>query len=53
MILVLNSNILLKKSVEISCKNPEDLKKKVKKTRKKADILIVKGGDLEDKQGCL
>ncbi len=45
--LELNSNILLKKSVEIACKNPEDLKKKVKKSRKKADILIVKGGDLK------
>ena len=55
--LTLNSNIILKKAVEIYCKNPQDLKKKVKKSRKKSDILIVKGGDLkinraacEDKQ---
>jgi ribonuclease P/MRP protein subunit RPP1 len=42
-----SSSIVLKKCVEISCKNPEDLKKKVQKTRKKADIQIVRGGDLK------
>ncbi len=41
------SNIILKKSVEISCKNPEELRKKVQKSRKKADVLIVQGGDLK------
>ena len=46
-ILKANSNIILKKCVEISCKHPEDLRKKVQKSRKKADILIVRGGDLK------
>ena len=46
-ILESTSNIILKKCVEISCKNPEDLRKKVQKSRKKADILIVRGGDLK------
>ncbi len=42
-----SSNIILKKCVEISCKNPEDMRKKIQKSRKKADILIVRGGDLK------
>jgi len=46
-ILESTSNVILKKSVEISCKNPEELRKKVQKSRKKADILIVQGGDLK------
>ncbi len=46
-ILESTSNIILKKSVEISCKNPEELRIKVQKSRKKADILIVQGGDLK------
>ena len=46
-ILEANSNIILKKCIEISCKHPEDLRKKVQKSRKKADILIVRGGDLK------
>lgn len=46
-ILKANSNIILKKCVEISCKHPEDLRKKVQKSRKKADILLVRGGDLK------
>jgi ribonuclease P/MRP protein subunit RPP1 len=46
-ILKANSNIILKKCAEISCKHPEDLRKKVQKSRKKADILIVRGGDLK------
>jgi ribonuclease P/MRP protein subunit RPP1 len=45
--LAVSSNIILKKSVEISCKNPEDLRKKVQKSRKMADILMVRGGDLK------
>ena len=42
-----NSNILIKKCLEISCKNPEELKKKVQKSRKKSDIVMVRGGDLK------
>lgn len=41
----LESNILIRKCLEVSCKNPEELKKKVQKSRKKADIVMVKGGD--------
>lgn len=39
--------IRLIKSIEITAKNPEDLKRKVQKSRKRADILIVRGGDLK------
>jgi ribonuclease P/MRP protein subunit RPP1 len=46
-ILKANSNIIIKKCVEIFCKHPEDLRKKVQKSRKKADILIIRGGDLK------
>ncbi len=46
-ILKSTSNIILRKCVEISCRNPEDLRKKIQKSRKKADILIVQGGDLK------
>jgi ribonuclease P/MRP protein subunit RPP1 len=42
-----SSSIILKKCLEISCKNPEDLRKKVQKSRKKADIVMVRGGDLK------
>lgn len=42
-----SSNIIIKKCIEISCKNPEDLRKKVQKSRRKADILMVRGGDLK------
>ena len=42
-----SSNIILKKSTEISCKNPEELRKKVQKSRKRTDILMVRGGDLK------
>ncbi len=45
--LVSCSNMMLKKSAEISCKNPEDLRKKVQKSRKRTDILMVRGGDLK------
>jgi ribonuclease P/MRP protein subunit RPP1 len=45
--LTASSNITLKKSIEISCKNREDLRKKVQKSRKHADILMVRGGDLK------
>ncbi len=41
-----NSNILVKKGLELSCKNQEEVKKKVQKSRKKADIVMVHGGDL-------
>ena len=41
-----NSNILIKKCLELSCKNPEELRKKVQKSRKKGDIIMVRGGDL-------
>ena len=41
----LESNILIRKCLEVSCKNQEELKKKVQKSRKKADIIMVKGGD--------
>jgi ribonuclease P/MRP protein subunit RPP1 len=46
-ILESNSNIILKKCVEISCKHPEDLRRKVQKSRKKADVIIIRGGDLK------
>jgi ribonuclease P/MRP protein subunit RPP1 len=46
-ILEANFNIILKKCVEISCKHPEDLRRKVQKSRKKADIVIIRGGDLK------
>jgi len=42
-----SSNIIIKKCIEISCKNPEDLRKKVQKSRKNSDILMVRGGDLK------
>ena len=42
-----SSNIILKKCIEISSKNPEDLRKKVQKSRRNADILMVRGGDLK------
>ena len=42
-----SSNIILKKSVEISSKDPDDLRKKIQKSRKRADILMVRGGDLK------
>ena len=42
-----SSGILLKKCIEIVCKNPEDLKKKVQKSRRNADIIMVRGGDLK------
>ncbi len=40
-------NINLKKGVEITCKNSEDLRKKVQRSRKNTDIIIVQGGDLK------
>jgi ribonuclease P/MRP protein subunit RPP1 len=33
--------------VEIRAKNPEDLKRKIQKFRKKTDVLLVHGGDLK------
>jgi ribonuclease P/MRP protein subunit RPP1 len=42
-----STSLILKKCLEISCKNPEDLRKKVQKSRKKADIVMVRGGDLK------
>lgn len=39
------SNIIMRKCLEINCKNPEELKKKVRSSRKKADIVMVRGGD--------
>jgi ribonuclease P/MRP protein subunit RPP1 len=42
-----SSGILLKKCIEIVCKNPGDLKKKVLKSRRNADIIMVRGGDLK------
>jgi ribonuclease P/MRP protein subunit RPP1 len=41
----LESNILIRKCLELSCKNQEELRKKVQKSRKKADIIMVIGGD--------
>lgn len=41
-----NSNILIRKCFELSCKNQEELRRKVQKSRKKADIVMVRGGDL-------
>lgn len=42
-----NLGIKLKKSIEIIAKNPEDMRRKVQKSRNRADILIVRGGDLK------
>jgi ribonuclease P/MRP protein subunit RPP1 len=42
-----NCTIQLKKCLEVTCKNPEEMKKKVQKSRKKADIVMVRGGDLK------
>lgn len=39
--------MVLKKSIEIIAKNPEDMRRKVQKSRNRADILIVRGGDLK------
>ena len=40
-------DIVLRKGVEITCKNSEDLRKKIQRSRKSTDILIVQGGDLK------
>jgi ribonuclease P/MRP protein subunit RPP1 len=40
-------SFMIYSGVEITPKNPEDLKRKVQKFRKKADVVIVKGGDLK------
>jgi ribonuclease P/MRP protein subunit RPP1 len=42
-----NTDMILKKCLEISTKNQEELKKKVQKSRKKADLVMVRGGDLK------
>jgi ribonuclease P/MRP protein subunit RPP1 len=38
---------LIQKGVEIKAKNPEALKRKVQKFRKKTDVLLVQGGNLK------
>lgn len=40
-------DIQIHKGVEITAKNVEDLRKKIKKFRKKVDILTVHGGDIK------
>lgn len=42
-----DNKFIINSGVEIHAKNPEDLKKKVKKFRKKADVILVHGGDLK------
>jgi ribonuclease P/MRP protein subunit RPP1 len=42
-----HSQIQILKGVEIHPKNPPDLKRKLQKFRKKADVLLVHGGDLK------
>jgi ribonuclease P/MRP protein subunit RPP1 len=42
-----NKPISIQIGVEIEAKNPEDLRKQVQKFRKKADIILVHGGDLK------
>jgi ribonuclease P/MRP protein subunit RPP1 len=41
------NNLHVKVGVEIHARNPEDLKKKVQKFRKNADVILVHGGDLK------
>jgi ribonuclease P/MRP protein subunit RPP1 len=45
--LVVNSGISIFEGIEIRAKNPEDLKRKIQKFRKRADVLLVHGGDLK------
>lgn len=42
-----SNKLHVKVGVEIHARNPEDLKKKVQKFRKKADVILVHGGDLK------
>lgn len=42
-----NNKPYIKFGVEIDAKNPDDLKKQVRKFRKKADVILVHGGDLK------
>lgn len=42
-----NSSIHIYRGVEILAKNPEDMKRKVQKARKEAEVLMVHGGDLK------
>jgi ribonuclease P/MRP protein subunit RPP1 len=46
-ILEKHSKIQILKGVEIHPKNPQDLKRKLQKFRKKSDLLLVHGGDLK------
>jgi len=41
------SGLFILKGVEIKAKNPEDLKRKIQKFRKKTDVLLVQGGNLK------
>lgn len=42
-----DSPLQIYRGVEIQAKNPEDMKRKVQKARKKAEVLMVHGGDLK------
>ncbi len=43
----IEEDFLILNGVEIYAKNPEDLKKKVQKFRKKVDVIIVNGGNIK------
>lgn len=42
-----NFSLQVQRGVEILAKNPQDMKRKVQRFRKKADVLTVHGGDLK------
>lgn len=42
-----NFSLKLQKGVEIRARNPEDMRRKVQKFRKSADVLMVHGGELK------
>jgi ribonuclease P/MRP protein subunit RPP1 len=41
------SDLFISKGIEIKAKNPDELKKKVRKLRKHVDIILVHGGDVK------
>lgn len=47
------NSIKIYRGVEISAKNPDDLKKKIQRLKKKDEIIIVHGGDLKiNREAC-
>lgn len=43
----INDDLIILSGVEINAKNPDDLKKKIQKFRRKTDVLIVNGGNIK------